>query len=148
MKIRDRLRQVTHLFLDTSPLIYYVEENARYLTRVDPVFDQLDTDQLTVVTSAVTLAECLVAPLRDKREDLQKAFTDLIVGGSNVMFLLIDEAIAKQAAELRARYNLSLTDAFQASVALAQQCDGFLTNDVQFKRVKEMSVIVIDELEE
>jgi hypothetical protein len=31
MKITERLHTVTRLFLDTAPVVYYVEEDARYL---------------------------------------------------------------------------------------------------------------------
>ena len=55
--------------------------------------------------------------------------------------------IARHAALLRASYNLSLTDAFQISAALAFGCSAFLTNDVALKRVTELRVLVIGELE-
>lgn len=76
-----------------------------------------------------------------------REFAALILAGANTSFVDIDRDVADQAAELRARYNLSLPDAFQAAVALAAGCDAFLTNDATLKRVSELSVIVLDELE-
>jgi predicted nucleic acid-binding protein len=61
------------------------------------------------------------------------------------MFFPIDEVVADKAAELRARYNLTLTDAFQLAVAIRAECDAFLTNDSDLKRVKEIPVIVLSE---
>jgi predicted nucleic acid-binding protein len=55
--------------------------------------------------------------------------------------------MGRRAAELRARYNLSLTDAFQIAVALQSGCDAFLTNDMTLKRVSELSVVVLEEME-
>jgi hypothetical protein len=46
MKITERLQTVTKLFLDTAPVVYYVEEDTRYLALVDPVFDRLDAGTL------------------------------------------------------------------------------------------------------
>jgi predicted nucleic acid-binding protein len=147
MKITERLQTVTKLFLDTAPVVYYVEEDTRYLALVDPVFDHLDAGTLVAVTSPVTLAECLVMPYRNNQVELQQLFSDLIVNGANVLFASIDREMGRRAAELRARYNLSLTDAFQIAVALQSGCDAFLTNDMTLKRVSELSVIVLEEME-
>ena len=147
MKITERLQTVTKLFLDTAPVVYYVEEDTRYLALVDPIFDRLDAGTLVAVTSPVTLAECLVMPYRNNQVELQQLFSDLIVNGANVLFASIDREMGRRAAELRARYNLSLTDAFQIAVALQSGCDAFLTNDMTLKRVSELSVIVLEEME-
>ena len=147
MKITERLQTVTKLFLDTAPVVYYVEEDTRYLALVDPIFDRLDAGTLVAVTSPVTLAECLVMPYRNNQVELQQIFSDLIVNGTNVLFASIDREMGRRAAELRARYNLSLTDAFQIAVALQSGCDAFLTNDMTLKRVSELSMVVLEEME-
>jgi hypothetical protein len=61
MKISERLQSVARLFLDTAPIVYYVEKNPRYLVKVQEIFRQIDVGTLTAVTSPVTLAECLVS---------------------------------------------------------------------------------------
>jgi predicted nucleic acid-binding protein len=86
-------------------------------------------------------------PYRNNQVELQQIFSDLIVNGTNVLFASIDREMGRRAAELRARYNLSLTDAFQIAVALQSGCDAFLTNDMTLKRVSELSVIVLEEME-
>jgi predicted nucleic acid-binding protein len=57
------------------------------------------------------------------------------------------DAAANSAAELRARFNLSLTDAYQIAAALGAGCDAFLTNDAGLKRVREITILVLDDLE-
>lgn len=147
MKIAERLQTVTRVFLDSAPVIYYVEANPRYRPIVEVIFDRLDYGALTAVTSPVTLAECLVFPYRLGKSQTAQDFADLIVNGSNTVFALIEQETAKKAADLRARYNLSLTDAFQVAVATASGCDAFLTNDIALKRVTELGVMVLDEME-
>jgi len=127
MTLADRLQSVRRLFLDTAPVIYYVEENARYLPLVETVFDRLDTNAFTAVTSPVTLAECLVAPYRSNETELRQVFADDIVSGSKTEFVPIDRTIADKAGELRARHNLTLTDAFQIATAAIQRA----VNDVR-----------------
>lgn len=144
----EALQGVRRVFLDTAPVIYYVERNQAYTARVDQVFDRLDAGTLLGSTSPVTLAECLIAPVRLGALQVQRNFRDLIVGGPGVIFVALDSATAQRAAELRARYNLTLTDAFQIAAALAGDCDAFLTNDADLKRVQEIRILVVGELEE
>ena len=125
-----------------------MERNPAYTSRVDQVFDRLDAGTLLAATSPVTLAECLVAPFRLGAVQLQQDFRDLIVNGPGVVFVALDGASAQRAAELRARCNLTLTDAFQIAAALAAGCDAFLTNDADMKRVQEITILVLGELEE
>lgn len=147
LKLSERLQTVNRLFLDTAPVIYYVEGNERYLPLVQMVFDRLDAGLLTAVTSPITLAECLVIPYRLNRTDLRQAFTDLITGGNGAEFTPLDQTQAGLAAELRARYNLSLADAFQVATALNANCDAFLSNDIALNRVTEIDVIVLEDME-
>ena len=147
MKMAERLQAVKRIFLDTAPTIYFVEKNPRYLPLARAVFEQIDAGMLSAVTSPVTLAECLVYPFRMGQREVAQAFEDLIVNGDNTIFTPIDHAMARSAAELRARYNLGLPDAYQVAVALATGCDAVLTNDVMLKRVSEIAMIVLDEVE-
>ena len=56
---------------DTAPLIYYIEENPLYLPLVDELFDTIDSDTSTGITSVLTLQEVLVKPLREGGRILQ-----------------------------------------------------------------------------
>lgn len=140
------LRQAKRIFLDTAPLIYLVERNETYWNAVVELFSRIDAGGLQVVTSPVSLAECLVLPYRKGRSDLMQIFTDLIVNGENTQFVPLDQEIAAEAAHLRGRYNLALSDAFQAAVALATRCDVWVTNDADFKRVADLNVLLVSEL--
>ncbi len=48
---------------------------------------------------------------------------------------------------LKNGYNLKLPDALQIAVALQANCDALLTNDLVLKRVTELPIIVLSELE-
>jgi predicted nucleic acid-binding protein len=111
VKVSDALQGVTRLFLDTAPVIYYVEESPVYLDAVAAVFDSIDDGALAGITSPVTLAECLVIPYRLGLVKAQQDFIELIALGNNVDFTAIDRATAVEAARLRAGYNLTLPDA-------------------------------------
>ena len=145
MKLAKQLEKIGVLFLDTAPVIYFVEQNPEFASKEQEVFERLDDGKLTAVVSPITLAECLVLPYKQKNSDIAQIFTELLANSENVLFYPIDEVIADKAADLRARYNLTLTDAFQLAIAIQAECDAFLTNDVDLKRVKEISILVLSE---
>lgn len=90
----ELLRGVHRLFLDTAPVIYFVEDNPTYRGRVQPVFEFLDDGDLAVVTSPITLLECLVHPYRLQQWETVAQFRELLVNSDNVMFVLTDHFIA------------------------------------------------------
>jgi predicted nucleic acid-binding protein len=147
VKLEDALANVTALFLDTGPVIYLVERHPRYVAVLVPIFEQVRAGALVAVTSPITLAECLVAPYRLGATKLQEDFFDLVVHGRGTRFVGIDEHDASEAARLRARYNLGLADALQVACALRAGCNAILTNDDGMRRVTELRVIVVDDLE-
>ena len=147
MKLVKQLESVRRIFLDTAPVIYFVEQNPDYLEQSQAVFSRLDEGKITAVVSPITLSECLVVPYRLENAEVAQVFTDLLVNSESVLFYPIDEITADKAADLRARYNLTLTDAFQLAIAIQAECDAFLTNDTDLKRVTEIPIIVLSEEE-
>jgi predicted nucleic acid-binding protein len=145
MRIEAALTGVNRLFLDTAPVVYFVEQNPEFIDRVEPIFARLDLDIIGVV-SAVTLAECLVFPIKRGLTDLEQAFED-VINSERVEFITTDREIAKLTATIRAKYNFQLPDSIQIATAIVSNCDAFLTNDVALKKVTEIRAIVVSKLE-
>jgi len=146
MNVVEAFRAVRRVFLDTAPVIYYVESHPKYSGLVEHVFERLDAGTLEAITSPITLAECLVIPFRDGDTGLQRAFLQVVAHGLNTSLSATDEGTGLLAAELRARYGLSLSDALQLATAIMTHCDALLTNDHSLKRVAEINVVVLNEL--
>ncbi|MEH1940245.1 MAG: PIN domain-containing protein [Nostoc sp.] len=144
MRISDALAGVSRLFLDTAPVIYFVERNPQFVDLVDPIFDRLEAD-IAAVASAITLSECLVGAIRLGLVDLEQAFVD-VLQQEQVVFVEINASLAREAARIRVRYNLQLPDALQVAAAIIAGCEAFLTNDTALKRVIELRVLVLGEL--
>lgn len=144
MRISEALDGVSRLFLDTAPVIYFVERNPQFVNLVDPIFERLETD-ITAVVSPITLAECLVGAIRLGSANLEQAFIK-VLQQDEVIFVEINPVIAREAARVRIRYNLQLPDALQVATALNANCDAFLTNDDALKRVTELKVLVVGDL--
>ena len=116
------------IFLDTSPIVYYLE-NSDY------------------ITSTVTMTEYLTYPYQQNNLRLINAFYDFI-DGMEIEVRNIDKIIAKKAAQIRAKYRFFKTmDALQLATACLSGCDLFLTNDRQLKQFTEIECILVAELE-
>src|SRR5262245_21390374 len=146
MKIAAAPANVRELFLDTAPIIYHVEGNLAYQALTDQVFQTIQAEALTAVTSSITLSECLAHPYWRGDMALAQKFRNVITTGVNTRYVGVD-AVAERAAEIRAHYNLNLADSFQVAAAIAAGCDAFLTNDSALKRVNGVTILVLDELE-
>src|SRR5690606_15396790 len=112
MDLAERLAGLNRVFLDTAPVIYFVE-GKELAPHVSPIFSRLQSGSMSAATSPVTLTECLVLPMKNRSALLDRKFTDIIVRGKGVTFTTIDEDISRRAAEIRARHSLRLMDAYQ-----------------------------------
>ena len=147
MNIRDALKGIQRLYTDTAPLIYYVEENPTYVSRMDAIINALEDRPIEAVSSVITLTEVLAHPLKLGNARLVQEYRDILLNSSGFRLLPISSRIAESAADLRARYNLPTPDALHVAAGLDARCDAFLTNDASIKRVTEIAVLVLDELE-
>jgi len=145
MKIREALLGVERIFLDTAPVIYLVEQNPQFFDKVRVVFEAVDREQIRVVVSPVTLAECLVGAYQANQIQVANNFVQYLTQ-EDTDFVQTTVVIAELAARLRAQYNLQMTDALQVATSIEAKCDAFLTNDVQLQRVPDIRVLIVGDL--
>lgn len=132
--------------LDTAPLIFFIEQHEAYIELVRPLFAALAEGRLRAITSTVTLLEVLVHPLRHGDESLAHRYNDILLSSPNISTLPVTYAIAQEAAELRARYNLKTPDAIQLAVSIGQGASVFITNDRLLPDSCGMEIIQISDL--
>lgn len=65
--------------LDSAPLIYFIEQNPDFLSTIEPFFEAMDSGQLQVVTSTITLLEVLVHPLRLEKAELVQTYKETLL---------------------------------------------------------------------
>jgi len=132
--------------LDTTPVIYYIEENPTYLAIVDPFFDAIAHGELTVVTSVLTLLEVLVQPIRRRNPQLVQKYRDLLLGSKGLSIVELSRNIAEEAAQLRAVHNMSTPDSVQMATAIVRKAPVFLTNDKNLRSLPTLQVLVLDDM--
>ena len=147
MNICDALRGVQRLYTETAPLIYYVEEHPMYVAKMDAIIAAIEERPIEAVSSVITLTEVLTQPVKLGNTRLEQEYRDILLYSREFRLLPITSRIAESAADLRARYNLRTPDALHVAASIDARCDMFLTNDTGMKRVTEIAVLLLDELE-
>ncbi len=143
--IQEELTNVGRLYVDSAPLIYYVEENAAYLEKMRTIVRIIDSTDLHAYSSVLTLTEVLVMPLRQGDQRLVRAYREILLAGDDYQLIAITPEIAVMAADIRARYGLGTPDSLHVASAVSTQCDAMLTNDRDMKRIKEFSILLLDD---
>ncbi|MCA0454998.1 MAG: PIN domain-containing protein [Chloroflexi bacterium] len=147
MKLPDALRGIVLLGINSAPLIYLVEQHPSYIDRMVFILRYISSGPISAVGSTLILTEVLSHPLRLGNIQLVQDYEDIIKNSIGFELISMDDEIARRAAALRAKYGLKTPDALHIATALETGCHAFLTNDMGLKRVTEIRVPVLDELE-
>ena len=127
--------------VDTAVFIYFIEEHPEYLDIVTPLFEAADRGERALVTSALTLLEVLVAPLRAGDASLAARYEALLTRGRGLRLIDLDRAQLRLAAQLRATYAVRTPDALQLAAALSERCAALVTNDRALPAIPGLPVI-------
>jgi predicted nucleic acid-binding protein len=130
--------------IDTAPFIYFIENNPAFLRFVAPFFAGLDRGEFRAVTCTVTLTEVLVHPLRQGNQALAQRYFHILTTSRNLAVLPVSDAIASEAAGLRARHAFRTPDAIQIATGFIAGASSFLTNDTGLRSIPGMRSIVLD----
>jgi predicted nucleic acid-binding protein len=146
MKVSTALANVALLAVETSPFIYFVEKHPQYLNQTRAIFSLVSRGAITVNTSVITLTEVLTLPLAKNLQHYVTDYQAMLLNTNGITTIPVNVAIARHAAELRARYGLRTPDALHLATAIETRCDAFLTNDHALTRVSEITVLVLGNL--
>jgi len=94
------------VFIDTVPLLYFFEENALYVEKMDLIFESVATRQCSVVTSRITYIELLTLPEKMGDRRLASKYRECFTNSEGVSIYPLSLTVVDGAAELRARYGL------------------------------------------
>ncbi|MEG3933001.1 MULTISPECIES: PIN domain-containing protein [unclassified Microcoleus] len=132
--------------LDTAPLIYFMEQNPKYLEMMLLFFKSFNRGDFRIVTSTVTLVEVLVHPLRQKNTALAQEYREILMNQESLTVVELTPDIAETAAQLRATYNLRSPDSIQMATAIREGASFFLTNDARLPSLPGLTVLVLENL--
>ena len=132
--------------VDTALFIYLIEGHPEYAPMVRPLFDAADGGDVELVTSAVTLLEVLVVPLRAGDEALAARYEALLTRGRGLTLVPLDRPLLRAAARLRATHGVRTPDALQIAAALARRCGCLVTNDRRLPSIPGLEVLQLRDM--
>ncbi|MEZ4526191.1 MAG: PIN domain-containing protein [Desulfobacterales bacterium] len=144
MRLSDELDHHRILFIDTAPIIYYIEGHQLFGLLAKEVVDTFRSGKAVAYTSVITLVEVLPKPVQAGNHMLAKKFADFLRHGKNIHMTEISADMAEKAGNLRGRYAfLKGMDALQIAVAVDSGAEVFITNDLNLKQIQDIKVIVL-----
>ena len=133
------------IYIDASSLIYSVERVEPYRTLLEPMWQEAQDGNVTIVSSPLLVLEALVKPLRDGNIGIETQYRELFASNA-VRLLDASYQVFEEAASIRAETGLRTPDAIHAATALLAECTLFVTNDTDFRRVLRLPIVVLDDL--
>ena len=128
--------------VDTVVFIYFVEERPIFVDLVQELLGEVAAGRLQAVTSALTLLEVLVVPLRHGNRALADRYEALLTRSRGLHLAPVDLAHLRAAAQLRASFpGLGTPDALQLTAALSTGCTSLVTNDRHLPSVPGLKVL-------
>jgi predicted nucleic acid-binding protein len=147
--LQQRLEAHQLIGLDTTIFIYHVEANQKYLPLTRNILRYIESGQGHGIISTVVVMELTVHPWRINRGDVARQYEALLVNFPNLKFVDVTREVARQAAQLRAKYNLRPADALQVATAMVNGATVWVSNDKQLKRLEPaIEVIILEDFVE
>lgn len=141
-----RLAKAKVVGLDTSIFIYFLEVNERYGPLAQVTINGIEKGKWQGVTSTITLMEITVRPWQLGLESAAREYEAILVHFPNLSVVDVDRTVARAAAQLRAKYNVTPPDALQVAASLSFGARAFLTNDRRLSRLQELiDILVLDD---
>ena len=119
MTLAEKLIKYHIIFIDTAPIIYYIEAHSQFGALAKVVVDAFQSGTLRAFSSVITLAEVLSKPVETGNIALADQFTAFLRKGKHIRLVEISADIAESAGKLRGKYSaIRAMDALQLAVAL------------------------------
>ncbi|HUB19793.1 MAG TPA: type II toxin-antitoxin system VapC family toxin [Acidobacteriaceae bacterium] len=119
---------MSRIFLDTNFFIYLIEGANPQASRTRYLLRAFSARRDEILTSAMSLGEVLVMPLRAGDYALAQRYRQ-IFHSPGITVLAFDQRACEAFAWLRAGGKIKPPDAIQLATAATAGCDLFLTND-------------------
>ncbi|MBX7258169.1 MAG: PIN domain-containing protein [Candidatus Hydrogenedentes bacterium] len=126
-RLTDLLGQ--RVYLDTNIVVYAVEGVPEFAPAVRAFLRCVDSEEIHVVTSLLTLAEVLVKPKRDANNALVTAYKEFLSPTASLTLSPISWEVLDSAASIRAERRVKLPDAIHLATCCLEGCSSLLTND-------------------
>jgi predicted nucleic acid-binding protein len=91
MILSEALGEIKTIFLDTAPIIYFIEAHHEFGPLVKQVVELMNASRIQAFTSVLTLSEVLPKPVETGNDELAEKFKTYLKNGPNLTLLPIGE---------------------------------------------------------
>lgn len=128
--------------LDANIVIYWIEANAAWFTKVDNRLAAIRAAGDSVAVCEAALLECLLQPLKAGDAVTEASFRAFFAAAW-VQMLPVTTAVWERAARIGAANNFKGFDALHLAAAVEHGCGLFLTADARLGRCTDITVEVL-----
>jgi predicted nucleic acid-binding protein len=131
---------VAKLYVDANILIYFVEGTAELREIVARVFADADARGAVLVTSEISIVECLHGPFKTGNKRLVETWRALFRDEQLIAIAPVLGPVLDVAAQVGAEFALKTIDAIHVASAMSAGCDALLTNDKGMRAPKRLAI--------
>lgn len=132
------------IYLDANAFIRFLESDE---TQIANLFEMVAPGMARLYTSELTLAEVLVAPLREGDRKLIDAYEDFISTDETLTVVPVDRAILRWSAEIRATLGGKTPDAIHTATALANGCNIMVSSDQRLRLPASLRRVAVEDVD-
>jgi predicted nucleic acid-binding protein len=142
----EALAGLDRIYVDANIFIHFVEGEGRERETVSALFVEAAERDVQLVTSEITIAECLRGVLSRNDETAASTYRDLLSNGAIVELVGADAVLSKYAALAGSVFSLKLIDSIHVASAVIAECDAFLTNDKRIRGPEALGIIQLSDV--
>jgi predicted nucleic acid-binding protein len=142
----EALAELDRIYVDANIFIYFVEGEGPERETVTALFVEAAERDVQLVTSEITIAECLRGALSSHDETAASTYRDLMSNGAIVELVAADPVLYEYAAMAGSMFSLKLIDSIHVASAVIAECGAFLTNDKRIRGPEAMGVIQLSDV--
>jgi len=135
LNFSQRLIRAKTIALDSMVFIYLLEKNEKYFSLAETIFELLEKQKISAVTSIISPLEVLSTSKLEKDQERVSLYARFFKEETNLTVVNLDWQIMEVAADLRRTYGIKTPDSIQLATAKIQNVPLFITNDESFKKV-------------
>ncbi|MCB1191535.1 MAG: PIN domain-containing protein [Leptospiraceae bacterium] len=124
------------IYLDSAIIIYLIEDIIPYS---DKIKNRLSNTGIELFASELSRLECRMHPIKTNNLELLQDY-DLYFQSNIFDVLQLSRNVMEKATEIRAKYSFKTPDAIHLAISVINNCEIFLTNDLELKKFSEISI--------
>ena len=117
------------VYLDASTIIYAFEGVTQFANLRTGLLDVLDDEDMTAVTSELSMLEVLTGPRKAENQLLEATYRAYSPPSPVMLTEPVSNAVLEKAIDLRAKHGLKTPDSIHIATGLLAGCSIFVTRD-------------------